>query len=302
MPLDELPRDAGPHAIELARPVRRLAEQDDLRLRKPPDQSIDRPALEILDRLALLGDHRRKMLALRAAQPRRMGRPMLGQRRAVRRPALGADERHELHAPERLAIEVALARAHDAQQLLRARLATDRDHQPTAIGKLLEQALGHLRPARRDDDRVVGSVLGQAERAVATDDVDVRESQRLHPRLGELRQRLVPLDRMHLSRHAAEHRRGVARSRADLEHAITGTHASGLDHRRHDERLGDRLPRLDRQRRVVVGELAHRRFDERLARHRAHRLQHPVVADAPRRDLQLDHLDAPSCELFHARR
>ena len=96
---------------------------------------------------------------------------------------------------------------------------------------------------------------------------DVREAElRQAARPRRVGQLLVPLDGVDLARDPAEDRRGVARAGADLEHAIAGPERERRGHQRDDVRLRDRLPALDRQRRVLVGELRELGGEERLAR------------------------------------
>ena len=58
---------------------------------------------------------------------------------------------------------------------------------------------------------------------------------------------------------------------------------------RDDVGLRDRLARLDRQRRVLVGELLQALAQKLLARHAAHGGQDPGIPDAARRHLFRDH-------------
>lgn len=134
--------------------------------------------------------------------------------------------------------------------------------------------------------------LGQPLRAVAGHDLEVVIAQRRDALGGGARQRLVPLDRVHPARDAAQHRRRIARAGADLEHAVAGSQLGRLGHHRHDVRLRDRLAFVDGQRRVLVGELGQRLAHESLARHLAHRRQHPLVAHAAAGDVHADHVFA----------
>ena len=60
-------------------------------------------------------------------------------------------------------------------------------------------------------------------------------------------------------------------------------------HDRDQVRLGKGPFRVDRERRVLVGELLDGLRQEKLARHRAHRLQHVGGAHAPARYLVVHH-------------
>ena len=79
---------------------------------------------------------------------------------------------------------------------------------------------GHFGPAGRDQDGVVGRVLGPAERAVAVQHVDVGVAEPREP-LGRAPGQLgVALDRVDLGGDLGQHGGGVARAGADLEHAF----------------------------------------------------------------------------------
>ena len=109
----------------------------------------------------------------------------------------------------------------------------------------------------------------------------MRYAQRLQvaPRLRD--QRADALDRVHGLRELREDRGLVAAAGADLEHAVElAAVARELGHARDDPGLRDRLPAADRQRRVLVGADRERLVDEDVARHRVHRGQHDLVADA----------------------
>jgi hypothetical protein len=62
-----------------------------------------------------------------------------------------------------------------------------------------------------------------------------------------------------------------------------------LDRERDDVRLRDRLPGLDRQRRILVGKLGECFRDEVLPRHAAEGLEQARVVDAATGELELDH-------------
>ena len=109
----------------------------------------------------------------------------------------------------------------------------------------------------------------------------------------------MPLDRVHLSRDARQHRRGVARAGADLQHALAAFQLERLDHVGNDVRLRDGLAFADRQRRVGVGEFLHLLADERLARHLAHGTRHRVGAHAALEDLVRHHLAAGLSKVCH---
>ena len=79
------------------------------------------------------------------------------------------------------------------------------------------------------------------------------------------------------------------RAGADLEHAFVALQPEGLDHEGDDVRLRDRLLLLDRERSVLVGELAQVGRHVALPANAAHRREHLRRAHAARRDLVRDH-------------
>ena len=171
--LDQLARDPGAQPVEVAGPVRRLADQHDARGTDARQQPPEVRGLDVLERLAGHRDRAGGHLgpgvgAARAAlASHRHGR--------LRRPSLRADERHEAHGAERLALQAPVQPADDAHQLLPLRVAPDRDHQPTARRQLREQARRHVGPAGRDHDRVEGRTRRDPDRTVALQHRDVAE-------------------------------------------------------------------------------------------------------------------------------
>src|SRR5690606_25422645 len=130
--------------------------------------------------------------------------------------------------------------------------------------------------------------LGPAAAGVAAAELDAVVTQRLEslPRLrGQGR---VTLDGVHAARDAAHHRGGVPRAGTDLEHALAGGDPGRVDHQGDNVGLRDRLAFTDRQRRILVGELAHARIDEHLARHLAHRVEDVTVADVAPGEVDVD--------------
>jgi hypothetical protein len=196
----------------------------------------------------------------------------------LRRPALRSDERHETDVAEGLAKKAAIAFPDDANELPQRPVLSERNHQTAARRELLEKRLGHSGAARRDHDGVVGGVLGPAERPVAVSHGDVRDAEVGEPIGRDAREILVSLDGVDLAREVGEDGRGIARAGADLQHAIAGTELERRGHQGDDVWLRDRLPLLDRQWAVDVGELLEVGREKGLARHTAHRLQHGRIA------------------------
>jgi len=95
-------------------------------------------------------------------------------------------------------------------------------------------------------------MLQPAKRAVAVEHVHVRIAELPQAALRRPCQLFVALDRVHLVSDAAQHSGRVAGSGADLEHAIVRREIERRSHRRYDVWLRDRLPDIDRQRRILV--------------------------------------------------
>ena len=130
------------------------------------------------------------------------------------RPALLADQGNEADARSSGSARKSLAPTRVT------RVSTcDSSSLPTGItsrppgASCCSSASGTCGTARRDGDRVVGRVLGPAERAVAVQHVDVVVAEPLEPLARFGRERLEPLHREHLARDPAEHGGGVARAR-----------------------------------------------------------------------------------------
>ena len=167
--LDQRLRDLGAHPVELGGAVARLADQHEPRVADPLEQRAEIVPLDRVEAQRLLahemGDARRTARRARGAPVPRL----------LRLPALCADQRHEADVAEVLAREAAVGLARHAHELLELAPLADRHHEPPAGRELVEQRRGHARPAGRHHDRVVGRVLGPAERAVAVADRHVRE-------------------------------------------------------------------------------------------------------------------------------
>ena len=265
--------------------MRRFTDQHQPRSPEPLEQ---RPEILALDRFDRLGDFAHEVnQGCRAARGLR-GTPVpLGW---LRHPALSPDQRHEAHVAELFLANSAIRSPSHPEQALDVAALPHRDDEATARRQLVQERLGHLRAPRRDDDRVVRRVLGPAERAVAMEHRDVRESETGKPLGRDACQLLVPLDGVDLVSDPAENRRRVTRPRPHLQHTITGAERRRRRHQRDDVRLRDRLPALDRQGRIRVRELLELRGEKRLARDTPHRREHGRITDAPGGDVRADHL------------
>ena len=170
--------------------------------------------------------------------------------------------------------------AHQQQRLMH--VAANRDDQPSADGQLPLQCLRHLRAAGRNQNGVERRLVGQALGAVRENDLGIGIAQRLETLAGRRGELLVALDGVDLARNAAQHRGGIAGTGAHFEHLVAGLELEQLDHAGDDIGLRDGLARLDRQRRVLIGEFREVLRNERLARDFAHGGKHQLVGDAAR--------------------
>ena len=217
------------------------------------------------------------------------------------RPALLADQRHETDFLDLLLVPGFGAGARQPDQALMRRRVADRHHQPTVDGELGAPGIGHARTAGSGDDGVERRLLGPAQRTVAGAHLDIVVAELAQTRAGEIGECGMAFDGEDAIGQLAQHGGGVTRARADLEHAITRTDVGGLGHARHDVGLRHGLAFLDRQRRVLVGELLQGVRQERLARHLLHRRQHTAIGDAAARDLAADHASARIDDSGHDR-
>ncbi len=149
----------------------RLAEQDDPRVPDPIEDRIDRTGLDVVDWLrGFTHECGETRGASRAGRGRDDVRAFLG-------PCLFTDERHEPDTRERLFSIPILPLAGDPYEHLRGDVFTDRNHETTADCQLRQERGRRLRPSGGDRNRVVGCVLGPAERAVPTRDMHVGEAE-----------------------------------------------------------------------------------------------------------------------------
>jgi hypothetical protein len=172
------------------------------------------------------------------------------------------------------------------------RRGAERHHQPAVDGELGAPGIGHARAAGRGNDGVERRLLGPAQRAVARAHLDIVITELAQTGAREIGQGGMALDREDAAGQLTQHGGGVPRPGANLEHAINRTDVGGLGHARHNVRLRHGLAFLDRQRRILVGELLHGVGQEGFARHLLHRRQHSAIGDAAAGDLAADHTSA----------
>src|SRR2546427_1078552 len=172
----------------------------------------------------------------------------------------------------------ALARLHLPTDLLDQRQhlvhgVADRHHHSPALGELLEERRWHRGAAGGDQDPVERRLVRPPERPAANADPHVRVAELLEEGTGTLREARQPLDRAHAARQLGEHRRLVARARADLEHLLAPRELEELRHERDDVGLGDGLLLADRERVVTVRAPAQGFLDEERSEEHTSELQ-----------------------------
>ena len=224
-------------------------------------------------------------------------RPSRASARPLRCPALLAQQWHEADRRKHFGAELLLRHAGCSQQLLEAAAASDRHDQPCADRKLCLQCRRQLWAGGRHDDRVEGCAGGPAQCSVAGQHLHVGIAQRGEPGRGRSGKPGAALDRADLQGDARQHRRGIARAGADLEHRPATTRPQRFDHQCNDVGFGDRLALADRQRCVIERVLAQCLRHEELARHHAHGREDARTAHPARRDLLRDHVLAPPCHV-----
>src|SRR5437868_4684591 len=214
-------------------------------------------------------------------------------------PPFLADQRHEPDLAEAFLLQDSVLLLGHFDQFLHRTGIADRHDEPSAGRKLLDQRTWDMAPAGGGEDRVERRLIAATGGPVAFDNLDVAVTEPPQPLARDVDQIMLALDPDHLRGNAADHRRGVTRAGADLEHDVAVPDPGGLDHQRHDIRLRYRLPGLDRQRMIVIGPLLVHLVDERFTRDRAERLEDRRIADSARGDLPLDHPLAKAGEVCH---
>src|SRR5579883_1258124 len=247
---DETARDRRARSIEFRRAMARFSKQHDPPSRKTVEERTELGTVDGRQKVGGVGDQRARRLA--------------GGRVAPFLPS--DDERHKAHRAEILGREAIFGLAGDLEKPLLAWLRADGNDQTPADRKLLPQLRRRGESAGGDQNDIERRGLGEALRAVADAQVDIFVTELAQPSprgLGEVR---PSLDRVDLRRDSTQRRRGVTRSGADLENFIAALHRGRLDHQGDNIGLRDHLPLADRQRRVVISEVAQAGRDERLAR------------------------------------
>ena len=297
MRLDQPAGDRGASAIELGGAMAGLPQQHHAFVGEAVEQRAEGGIVEAGQGLGGLGDQAGRRLARRGrTEAARLGRPLVV---AILAPAVLADQRDEGDGAQVVLLEMVGARAGDPDQPLFALSLAHRHDQASAQVELVLQRLRDGWTAGRDQDGVVRGGVGPAMRAVAQVHLGIDQTQ---PRQALARgpgQGVVALDRVDPGGQPRQHGGGVARARADLQHAILRLDPRRRDHQADDVGLGDRLAGLDRQRGVVIGELAQAFGHEQFARRLAQGLQHALVAHAAPGDLPLDHPFSSVCQVDH---
>ena len=210
--------------------------------------------------------------------------------RPVRRPTFLADERHEAHVEQFLGLELFLGDPGDAQQFLGTpiRDPTGITSRPPILSWCFSDS-GTLGPPAATTMASYGACSGQPSVPSPCSTCTLSKPSAASVAAALTASWLVTLDRVDVLRDLREHCRRVARAGADLEHRLAALQQQCFGHQRDDVWLRDRLAFLDRQGRVVVGELAQVRRQECLARHAAHCVEDERGADTAVHDLPVHH-------------
>src|SRR6185369_4828625 len=214
-------------------------------------------------------------------------------------PALFADQRHEAHPAEIFFLQDSVFLLRDLDEFLHAIGIADGHDDPSVGGELLDQRPRNVASGGGGEDRTKRRLVAPALRAVTLDDLDIVITEAPHSLASDRDQLGLPLDPDHLGGDAADHRRGVTRTGSHLEHLFARCDTRRLDHQRDDIGLRDRLPRLDRNRMVAIGEMGMLFVDEFLARNREKRVEDRLFRDSAPPELALDHLLAVGFEVCH---
>src|SRR4051812_43065020 len=246
-------------------------------------------------------DERRALLARRAPQ-------QLAQRRGVigvveDQEVSPADRREPLRAAVRSAqpLEPAVAHALAPQDVavaperhreLHADAQPQREHEHAAVGELVAPGDRDVGGADRELDPVIRRVVRRARPAVADAYLDVVHAGQ--PLLGLAREVFVDVDGDDAVGEPAEQRGVVAGAGADLEHGVAGLQAELFEHDRDYRGLAGRADRhtgvvpFGDQDGVGVRLVAAVVRNEVLARHRGHRVGHPLIGEHALVDQQPD--------------
>lgn len=165
----------------------------------------------------------------------------------------------------------------------------DGDDEAPGVFELGEENGGERGGRGGNKDGVVGSVLGEAERAVSDDERDVAVVEVIEDGLGVLGERRVTLDGIDMGAEFGEEGGLVSRAGSDFEDGVGGSEAKEFEHKGDDVGLGDGLGFGYGERAVVVGVIAEGRADEFVARDLGHGDKDARVADAALGKLVEDH-------------
>src|SRR3989454_11172287 len=166
----------------------------------------------------------------------------------------------------------------DQRERLCAGLA-QRYQQAAVRCELLHEGRRDLRATGGDQNRIVGRVGAPPERPVSQQYRTVHGAGLAQRPLGREGERLYSLDREDRARESREQRRLIAGAGPDFEHALPAGEPKRLEIAGLRERLRDGLAVADRQRRVLVSAMPHRRRHEQMPRRLGERLEDGEVAD-----------------------
>src|SRR5258706_11109868 len=188
------------------------------------------------------------------------------------------DQGHKARVAQSGHLDAAGGPPHEREGLVALR--PERDDHPAAGRQLIHEWLRYLRPAGRDENGVVGRVGAPAEGPVPYQQRHVGRGRSLEGDLRRFGEDPHALDREDLVRKRRQQRRLVPRAGADFEDALLAGHRQRFEVARLRKGLGDGLAVADRQRRVLVGAVAHGLRDEEVAWSLRKGSQHREIPDA----------------------
>ena len=281
---DEPLRDACSHAVELGCSVTGLTDQHDTRVADPMQERLEICFFELDEGLRMLGDEARQRHADGRARLHDTGR--LGLPIAVfALPPFFADQRHESHIGDILALVLVVVHTRDADELLGSRISPNGHHHTGADLELAHERLWDIWRACRDEDRIEGSLVAPTLGAVRMAHMDVFAAGFGEVGRCSLGKLSDALDREDFAGNFRENGGGIAGTGTDLEQLFAAAEGQRLDHERNNIGLRDRLVGTYGKRGIVISFVPQALGDEQLPPHRFHGGKDEWIAHAPRLDL-----------------
>ena len=196
-------------------------------------------------------------------------------------------QRNEPHGIQALAADVTAVLLDEPEMLHVAR--AHGNHTTPAVGELIDEILGKRFRSSGREYRVERPLVLEDGDPVSNAELDVRDAERAEQLARAFREVRLDFGAEDLRGETREQNRLIARACSDLENALVATETEQLGHVSDDERLRDRLPAREWQRRVVVCRGMELRGYEKLPRRRAQRFENARVSYTATDDLVADH-------------